>query len=244
MKVVSVSLQKIWDTANYIANLAQKTLAQKRKQVEIEEARLRSIAEQAESDGQRRIIVAKNSADEKIIAARQKLEVYRQEAEAQIEQAKLEADSAVQEAQNRGERQIQEKIVELQKLQNFSQIILQEEAKQKAAEIIASGEQEAVNIIEAAKNNLLAQKQQLLASAGEIGRMVVFVKQQLPHLFAAYKKYAEKQAIDTLVVMDEKQGINGAVNRGPAAFNDFLKHFESALGVSIKELLGQAKEEE
>jgi len=33
MKVVSVSLQKIWDTSNYIANLAQKTLAQKRQQV-------------------------------------------------------------------------------------------------------------------------------------------------------------------------------------------------------------------
>jgi len=30
MKVVSVSLQKIWDTSNYIANLAQKTLADKR----------------------------------------------------------------------------------------------------------------------------------------------------------------------------------------------------------------------
>ena len=44
MRVVSVSLQKIWDTSTYIANLAQKTLAQKRQQVEIEEARLRARA--------------------------------------------------------------------------------------------------------------------------------------------------------------------------------------------------------
>ena len=50
MKVVSVSLQKIWDTSNYIANLAQKTLAQKRQDVEIEESRLRAHAAQAESD--------------------------------------------------------------------------------------------------------------------------------------------------------------------------------------------------
>ncbi len=40
MKVVSVSLQKIWDTSNYIGNLAQKTLAEKRQDVEIEEAKL------------------------------------------------------------------------------------------------------------------------------------------------------------------------------------------------------------
>jgi regulator of protease activity HflC (stomatin/prohibitin superfamily) len=244
MKVVSVSLQKIWDSANYIANLAQKTLAQKRKQVEIEEARLRALAEQTESDGQRRIIIAKNMANEKIIAARQKLEVYRQEAEAQIEQAKLEADNAILEAQNKGERQVQELTVELKKLENFSQIILQEEAKQKAAEINANGEQEAINIIESTKNNILAQKKKLLAEAGDIGRMVLFVKQQLPYLFAAYKKYAEKQGIDTLVIMDDKQGINGAVNRGPAAFVDFLRHFENGLGISIKELLGQTADEE
>ena len=55
MKVVSVSLQKIWDTSNYIANLAQKTLAEKRRQVEIEESRLRAIAEQAESDARKQI---------------------------------------------------------------------------------------------------------------------------------------------------------------------------------------------
>ena len=40
MQVVSVSLQRIWDTSNYIANLANKTLSHKRQEVEIEEARL------------------------------------------------------------------------------------------------------------------------------------------------------------------------------------------------------------
>ena len=33
MRVVSVSLQKIWDTSNYIANLANKTLSRKRQEV-------------------------------------------------------------------------------------------------------------------------------------------------------------------------------------------------------------------
>ncbi|HPE36937.1 MAG TPA: SPFH domain-containing protein, partial [Spirochaetales bacterium] len=79
MKVVSVSLQKIWDTSNYIANLAQKTLAEKRRQVEIEESRLRAIADQAESDSRRRMEVAKSQADEAIIATREELEVYRRE---------------------------------------------------------------------------------------------------------------------------------------------------------------------
>ena len=81
MRVVSVSLQKIWDTTNYIANLATRPL-RKRQEVEIEEARLKAQAERAESDAQRRETVAENSANEKIIAAQQELEVLRRKCEA------------------------------------------------------------------------------------------------------------------------------------------------------------------
>ena len=81
MRVVSVSLQKIWDTSNYIANLANKTLSRKRQEVEIEEARLKAQAERSESDANRREAVAENSADEQIIAAQQELEVLRRTCE-------------------------------------------------------------------------------------------------------------------------------------------------------------------
>ena len=72
-----MSLQKIWDTSNYIANLANKTLSRKRQEVEIEEARLKAQAERAESDAERRETVAESTANEKIIAAEQELEVLR-----------------------------------------------------------------------------------------------------------------------------------------------------------------------
>jgi vacuolar-type H+-ATPase subunit H len=239
MKVVSVSLQKIWDTSNYIANLAQKTLAQKRQQVEIEEARLRAQAEQAESDSARRVEVAKSEADEKIIAAREKLEVYRRESVAQIERARLEADNAIEEAQNRGERDVQQQLVELQKLKNRSLVTLEAEAKQKAAEIIAAGEQEAVGIREETRNSILKQKVDMLAKSGRSGRAVLFIQQQLPNLFAAFKKHAEGMNVDSLVIMDDDKGFNGAVNRGPDAFADFLHHFSRALGVNVREFLAE-----
>ena len=242
MKVVSVSLQKIWDTSNYIGNLAQKTLAQKRNQVEIEEARLRSIAEQAESDAKRRIGVAKSMADERIIAATQKLEVFRQEAEAQVQKASLEADNSVLEAANRGQRDIQECLVELTKLENLSNVILAEEAKKQAAQILASGDSEAVTVVEQARNAILSQKAELIRSSGDAAKAVLFIKQKLPGLFEAYRQSAAKMEIDSLVVMDNTQGVNGAVNRGPQAFADFLKRFEDALGISVKTLMGQDKE--
>ena len=47
-----------------------------------------------------------------------------------------------------------------------------------------------------------------------------------------------KRDDDSLVVMDEETGFNGAVNRGPAAFVDFLKQFDSAFGINIQRLLG------
>jgi len=92
IEVVSVSLQRIWDTSNYIANLANKTLSRKRKEVEIEEARLSARAERAESDGQRRMQVAVSQADEQIVAATQEVELYRRQCDAEIHRAKLEAD--------------------------------------------------------------------------------------------------------------------------------------------------------
>lgn len=238
MRVVSVSLQKIWDTSNYIANLAQKTLAMKRQQVEIEEARLRAIADKAESDSGRRTTVAKNQADEKILAATQNLEVYRREAQGAIERAKLEADHAIEAAQNKGESLVQEQLVELQKLKNQTEVTLKAEAERKAAEIIASGDQDSVNIVESTRNEILRQKVEMVKSSGQTGKLVLFVQQQLPHLFEAFKKYASGLDVDSLVMMDDEKGFNGAVNRGPAAFADFLAHFSSALGVDIKDFVG------
>ena len=39
--------------------------------------------------------------------------------------------------------------------------------------------------------------------------------------------------------MDDKKGFNGAVNRGPSAFVDFLKYFDEGLGINIKDLLSK-----
>lgn len=234
MKVVSVSLQKIWDTSNYIANLAQKTLAQKREEVEIEEARLRAQAEKAESDAERRIKLATSKADEAILGAREKLEVYRRESAASIEQGRLEADNGITEAKNRGERNVQVETVKLQQLRNQSEVTIRATAEERAAQILAEGEEESVGIIEKTRNDILRQKVDMIARAGDMGRMVLFVQQQLPHLFDAFKKHAEGIGVDSLVVMDEETGFNGAVNRGPAAFVNFLKQFEAALGVDVR----------
>lgn len=237
MRVVSVSLQNIWDGSNYIANLAQKTLAQKRQDVEIEEKRLRAIALQSESDAQRRKTVSQNQADEKILRAQQKVEVFRRESEARIQQARLEADSGVAEAQNTGERDIQEQLVELQKLKNASKVILEAEARQKAAMTIAQGEKEAVNIREKVRNHILRQKVEMIADAGDLGKVVLFIKQQLPYLFESYRQHVQGLRVNSFVIMDEATGFNGAVNRGPAAFVDFLNYLEQGFGVSVRELL-------
>jgi flotillin len=235
--VVSVSLQNIWDGSNYIANLAQKTLAQKRQEVEIEEKRLRAIALRSDADAQRQKTVAKSQADEKILRAQQKAEVFRRESEAQIQQARLEADSGIAEAQNKGERDIQEQLVELQKLKNASKVILEAEARQKAAMTIAQGEKEAVNIREKVRNHLLRQKAEMIAEAGDIGKVVLFIKQQLPSLFDAYRQHVQGLQVNSFVIMDEATGFNGAVNRGPSAFVDFLHYLEQGFGVSVRELL-------
>ncbi|MBN2874190.1 MAG: hypothetical protein JXM71_03770, partial [Spirochaetales bacterium] len=158
MKVVSVSLQKIWDTSNYIATLAQKTLAEKRQAVEIEESRLRAIADQAESESRKRMEVARSQADEAIIAARQELEVYRRESSGLIEEARLKADQAIAEARNSGESAVQAQLVELQKLRNQSAVTLVETANEESARIVAAGDREAVSTREGARNEILKAK--------------------------------------------------------------------------------------
>ena len=102
IEVVSVSMQRIWDTSNYIANLANKTLSRKRREVEVEEARLHAQADRAESDAERRMQVAESQADERILATRQEVEVFRREREAQVTRARLEADSAIVRGGERG----------------------------------------------------------------------------------------------------------------------------------------------
>ncbi|MDE0219755.1 MAG: SPFH domain-containing protein [Spirochaetaceae bacterium] len=239
MRVVSVSLQKIWDTSNYIANLANKTLSRKRQEVEIEEARLKAQAERAESDAKRREAVAENTANEKIIAAQQELEVLRRTAEAEVEQSRLEADSAIERADSEGERAVQEIAVELRKLKNVSDVTLEADTKRQAAEILASGQNQAVQIVESTQNDLLDQKARMVAEA-DVGRIALFVQQQLPGLFAAYERYAREMAIDNVVIMDDERGMNGLLNRGPEAFVDFLHKFEEGFGISVKELMTQA----
>ena len=239
MRVVSVSLQKIWDTSNYIANLANKTLSRKRQEVEIEEARLKAQAERAESDAKRRETVAENTANEKIIAARQELEVLRRTAEAEVEQSRLEADSAIERAESEGERSVQEIAVELRKLKNVSDVTLEADTKRQAAEILANGQNQAVQIVESTQNDLLEQKALLVAEA-DVGRIALFVQQQLPGLFAAYERYARELAIDNVVIMDDERGMNGLLNRGPEAFVDFLHKFEEGFGISVRELMTQA----
>lgn len=239
MEVVSVSLQRIWDTSNYIANLANKTLSHKRQQVEIEEARLRARAERAESDAKRRMSVAENRASERILAARQEVELYRRQCEAEVRRAKLEADSAIAQARSQGQRQVEEMKIELQKLKNQSEVTIAAEAQRQAAEIAAEGEAEAVKIVQQAHNDLLEQKVTLLRDAGDAGRIALFVS-QLPKLFEAYQLYASEQKVDQLLVLDERDGFNSAVNRGPAAMVHFLQQFQAGFGVDIRQFLAPA----
>lgn len=237
MKVVSVSLQTIWDSSNYIANLAQKTTAQKRQQVEVEEARLRSEAEQAESDSKRRIDVAQSEANSMIVEQREKLELYRRESEGSIQQAQYEAENNIKEAENRTQNEVERLRNELLLLQNEADILLKERTRRKAAQIKAEGEEQAAQIVEGARNSLLSQKVELIEKSGATGALVLFVKQQMPRLFEAFKKHAENFKVDSYLVMDDKKGFNGAVNRGPEAFVDFLRNFEAATGLNIQRFL-------
>jgi uncharacterized membrane protein YqiK len=237
MRVVSVSLQKIWDTSNYIANLASKTLSQKRQEVEIQEARLRARAEQAESDSSRRQMIAISQANEKILATQQELEVFRRECDASIERTRLEADSAIAKAMSEGEKLVQEAMIELQKLKNVSQVTLEAEARKRVAEIRAEGESEAIRIFQELQNDLLKQKVDLIAQNGDTAKIALFVQQHLDKLFDAYQQNVKGLGVDNLIIMDEEKGFNGVVNRGPEALVDFLKHFEEGFGINVKDLM-------
>ncbi len=242
MKVVSVSLQKIWDGSNYIANLAQKTLAEKRRQVEIEESRLRAIAAQAESDSERRIQVAKAKADERIIAARQALEVYRRESQGAIQEANLTADQSIEEAKNKGEALVQTELVALQELKNQSQTVLEAAAREEAARIVAEGEREAVSIREAARNEILAQKARLIEKFGDAAASLLFLDQKLPGLLEAWKEAQSASGkFDTIVAMDEDAA--SVANRGPRAFAEFLTTLRDALGIDVRTLVSPSAAE-
>jgi len=243
MKVVSVSLQKIWDTSNYIANLAQKTLAEKRQQVEIEESRLFAIAEQAESDAHRRIEVAKNKADEAIIAARQELEVYRRESEGMIKEAGFKADQSIAQAANSGETAVQKKMVELQKLKNQTALTLEAEALEERAQILALGQREAVAIKQSARNEILKGKAQLISKYGNDAQSVLFLQEKLPLLYKTYMESARDTKVDSFIVMNEEEGFSGAVNRGPRAFADFIKTFSDTFAVDIKSFIMPSAQE-
>ncbi|PWE00942.1 SPFH domain-containing protein [Marinilabilia rubra] len=244
MKVVSVSLQKIWDSSNYIGNLAQKTLAEKRQEVEIEEARLRALAEQAESDAQRRIEIARSKANEKIIEANEKLEMYKRESEASINQAQSEAVNNIEAARNKGLKGIEELNTALKKLQNDTEILIKEEASNEKAEIISQGEKEAVKIVESTRNRILDQKVKIISEAKEFGTSVLFLQQQLPTLYESFKEYSADLSVDSYILMDNEKGFSGAVNRGPESFVRFLGEFEKATGIAVKDFLTTKKAEE
>ena len=236
--VVSVSLQRIWDTSNYISNLANKTLSKKRQDVEIEETGLKARAEQAESDSERLISVSQSKANEEILAIQQDVDLFTKEAEAQISQAGFEATSSVEKSDSEGQRRVQELSVELQKLKNQSEITIPAEAERRAAEIMAEGEAKSVEITEVAKNELLQQKAELLTQAGDIGKIALFFT-KIPSLFDAYAENAKDLKVNNLLVLNEKDGFNSAVNRGPAAFVDFLYQFEKGFGISVRQLMTQ-----
>ena len=162
--------------------------------------------------------------------------VLRRTAEAEVEQTRLEADSAVQRAESEGERSVQEIAVDLRKLKNVSDVTLEADTKRQAAEILSDGQNQAVQIVESIQNHLLEQKARMVADA-DVGRIALFVQQQLPGLFAAYERYARELTIDNVVIMDNEGGMNGLLNRGPEAFVDFLHKFEEGFGISVKELL-------
>ena len=236
MRVVSVSLQKIWDNSNYIANLAARTLSRKRQEVEIEEARLRGDAGRTESDAQRRQVVATSTANETILKAQQELEVFRQQCDADIQQAQLEADSAVALAQNTAQQQIQQIMVELRRLKNQSDVTLEAEARKTAQDFLAEGQGKAVQTVQEAHNRLLRKKTEIVSNAGGLGQTVLFVQQTLPAFSADFLSNAKGLGADKLITLEE-HGFTGLINRGPEVLVDFLRLLKDAYGVSVKDLI-------
>lgn len=239
MKVVSVSFQRIWDSSDYISNLATKSVAHKRQEVEVQEARLAAVADSAESDGERRQTIARAQADEAIVAAQQKLGIAQQECDARIEQTKQEADAGIARSQNEAQAKVETARSDLQRYKNTSDVTLRAEKSRRAAEILAEGDNDAVNITRGVRNDLLARKAKLLSSAGDNGRVPLFVQQQLGTLFDAYADSAKNIRLDNLTFMGdgEDDGVNAAVNRGPAGLVDFLGLFEKAFGISVRQMM-------
>ena len=141
-----------------------------------------------------------------------------------MNRAKLEADGAIVKAASTGQRREEEITAELQKLKNRSEVIVEAEAKRQAAEIRAEGEGSAVEIVQRTQNELLQQKVDLLKSTGDTGKIALFIA-QLPHLFEAYRKHAEALKVDNLLVLNEEDGFNNAVNRGPRGVGGFPATF-------------------
>ncbi|RJS94148.1 flotillin family protein [Salinisphaera sp. Q1T1-3] len=239
MKVVSVSFQRIWDSSDYISNLATKAVAHKRQEVEVQEARLAAVAESAESDSERRQAIAKARADEAIVEAQQRLGLVEQECNARIAQARQEADAGIDEASSTAQSKVETARSELQEYKNSSDVTLKPEKERLAAEILARGDNDAVNILRGVRNELLERKATLLASAGANARVPLFVQQQLGSLFDAYADGAKNLRLDNLTFMGDgdDDGVNAAVNRGPAGLVNFLEQFEQAFGISIKQFM-------
>ena len=63
------------------------------------------------------------------------------------------------------------------------------------------------------------------------------VQQRLDEVFDAYREHAAKLEVDNLVVMDDERGVNGVVNRGPAALVDFLDQLEAGFGIRLRDLI-------
>ncbi|MES1939420.1 hypothetical protein T5B8_04221 [Salinisphaera sp. T5B8] len=239
MKVVSVAFQRIWDSSDYISNLATKSVAHKRQEVEVQEARLAAVAESAESDSERRQAIAKAQADEAIVEAQQRLGLVEQECNARIEQARQEADAGIDEATSTAQSRVETARSELQEYKNTSDVTLRAEKEKLAAEILSRGDNDAVNILRGVRNELLERKATLLASAGANARVPLFVQQQLGSLFDAYADGAKNLRLDNLTFMGDgdDDGVNAAVNRGPAGLVNFLEQFERAFGISIKQFM-------
>jgi hypothetical protein len=181
--------------------------------------------------------VAKNTADEAIIAAQQELEVYRREASGKIAEAVAKTDQAIAQAGNEAESAVQARTAELQKLKNQTAVTLEASAHEEEARILAKGEGEAVQIVQSARNEILAAKAELMSKYGDSASTVLFLKEKLPELFAKYSAAVNEEPVDSYVVMDDEEGFSGAVNRGPRAFADFLGIFSQALGIEVKDLI-------
>ncbi len=239
LKALSVSVLRLWDDSAYLANLAQRTLTEKRRELSVELSRLLAEADQAESDSHKRGEVARARAEETIAAAKREADAFRYEAEARVEEARLTTDQAIIAAENSGETAVQVEAAKLRALRNRTEL-LRQSVKEEAAQAGAEGEGQVVLIEERARNELLRRKAALLSRYGDKAAALLFLKQKLPKLFASYKQAASGATVERLVAMDDMDGFSGVVNRGPRAFMAFLTSFETAFGVDLRALVAPA----